>query len=74
MPGRPCSDFEQFKFTAAVVCSQTAADTVTAALQANGVPFLVYGLPVTGAPATAGASVVADMDQVVPMLEALLSA
>jgi hypothetical protein len=70
--GEAMQRLQQFSFNAAVLCWQTGADTVAAALQVNGVPFFMFGLPASGTAAIANALVVTDMDQVVPVLGTLL--
>jgi hypothetical protein len=70
--GEAMQRLQQFRFNGAVLCWQTAADTVAVALQVLGVPFIMFGLPARGTPAIANALVVTDMDQVVPVLGVLL--
>ena len=70
--GEALQRLQQFSFNAAVLCWQTGADTVAAALQVNGVPFFMFGLPAAGTAAIANALVVTDFDRVVPVLAMLL--
>jgi hypothetical protein len=63
---------QQFQVSAAVLAWQIGVDAVAATLRAHGVPFYVFGPPVVGVAAVAGALVVVDIDEVVPQLVALL--
>jgi hypothetical protein len=70
MTGRPRSG--SGNSVSAVLCWEMGADTVAATLRTHGVPFLMFGEPAIGTAAIANALVVAEMDQVVPVLAMLL--